>query len=321
MPSREQILEAIRANPKIPAPPQTVFRILEMTRNPETDMAALAEVIGHDGGLTAQLLRQANSALYGFPSPTSSVAAACMRLGLKRIRAAVVNQHVVNGLSNARPPGFRADHYWQAAFATSMAAHDLCGQLLPSRADEASTAGLLCDMGIGLLAYGLANPYKAVLDRWTRDPTANIETIEAGILGITHADVGAAVLTDWKLDPAIVEAVRHHHTPATDDFAGEHGPFARIAAAAVFVARIALDGSNIDWVEGLFSHLDPLTDAADAVVSRLLDDLVQHIQDSAQSMTVELGSTDGMEQNFAEFTGVLPDVGRKMFFRPMVRHE
>ena len=232
MPSREQILEAIRANPKIPAPPQTVFRILEMTRNPETDIAALAEVIGHDGGLTAQLLRQANSALYGFLSPTSSVADACMRLGLKRIRDAVVNQHVVNGLSNARPPGFRADRYWQAAFATSMAAHDLCRQLLPERADEASTAGLLCDMGIGLLAYGLASPYKAVLDRWSRDPTTHSESIEAGILGITHDDVGAAVLTDWKLDTCIIEAVRCHPDTAANDFASEPRPVARLGAAA-----------------------------------------------------------------------------------------
>ena len=321
VPTRNRINEAVRSNPKIPAPPQTVFRILELTSDPEANIKALAEVIGQDGGITAQILRQANSALYGFASPTSSLADACMRLGLKRIRSAVVNQHVVNGLSKARPQGFKPDAYWQAAFATSVAAHDLAGQVLPAMSGDASTAGLLCDVGVGLLTYSVPDAYGPVLTRWLQSPGKELPTLELEILGIGHAEVGATVLGDWKLDAHLIEAVRMHHFDPLADFDGDHGKFARIVASAVLVARIALDGSDMERIERLFAHLDPLTDQADAVVGRLLDELVAHIQQTAESMAVHLGPVDGMKSNFEALAGSLPDLTKKMSFRPMSRPE
>ena len=72
-----QIIEKIRREPKIPAPSQSVLRVLELTKQPDCDLKRVAAIIGRDAGLTGQLLRQANSVLYGFNSPTSSVVTAC----------------------------------------------------------------------------------------------------------------------------------------------------------------------------------------------------------------------------------------------------
>lgn len=317
--ARNRIIEAVRSNPRIPAPPQTVFRILELSKDPEASVKVLADEIGHDGGLTAQILRQANSALYGYSKPTSSVADACMRLGLKRVRSAVVNQHIVNGLGNARPPGFKPDAYWQAAFATSVAAHDLSRQLLPATAEEASTAGLLCDVGIGLMAYSLPGAYGPVLTKWRQSHGRELHALEIEILGISHAEVGATVLADWKLDEHLLHAVRLHHQDPLADLDGEYGKFARIVATAVLVARIALEGSDMELIERLFMHLDPLTKQADAVVARLLDELVTRIQETANAVAVHLGSIEGMKSNFDELTASLPDVAGKMSFRPLAR--
>lgn len=299
-PSREDILAAVRANPKIPAPPQAVSRILEMTRDPDTDITDLAETVSRDSGLTVQLLRQANSALYAFKTPTSSVAVACMRLGLNRIRAAVLNQHIVNGLGEARPPGFEPDRYWQNALAISVAAENLSADIRPAMADEASTAGLLCDIGIGLLAYGFPAQYQPVLDSWMQKPGGGLDRIETQLLGVCHAEVGAAVLSDWKLDAHLVRAVRHHHVGPSELPAGDHGEFGAIVAAAALVARLAFEGSDIERVERLFALLDPLTDHADRVVGRLLDDLVEQIRQSADALAVDLGPTDAIAAGFRE---------------------
>lgn len=319
MDTAQQIIKTIRSNPRIPAPSQTVHRILELTRDPNCDMKKIAGAISHDGGLTAQLLRQANSALFSFPSPTSSVCEACMRLGLKRVRSAVINQHVVNGLGRARPPGFDAHRYWQSALAISVAARDLAEQLASQSAEEACTAGLLCDIGIGLLAFGVPDLYQPVLARQKRSASLPLHVIEAEILGLTHGQVGAAVLTEWKLAPDIILAVRDHHAEASELASPETPALARIIAAATTLSGIALDGAEMDQVERLFVQMEGLTEDADNLVTRLLEDLVTRIQQTADSLSVELGAVEGMAENLQELARGLPDVGANMSFRPMSR--
>ena len=317
MPTAEQIIQQIRQDPKIPAPSQTVFKVLELTKDRECDIGKVAAVISRDGGLTAQLLRQANSALYGFDSPTSSIPDACMRLGLKRVRTAVINQHVVSGLGKARPPGFDANRYWQAAFATSVAAQDLCKELAAASIDDAGTAGLLCDIGVGLMAFGVPGLYGAVLSQASRPPARDLAATERRLLGVTHAEVGAAVLMDWGLDEHVIEAIRFHHMDPLEPAEVELGKFTRIVAAAVTLSGIALDGTDMGAVSVLFGHVDALTSDADGLVSRLLDQLVAHIQGTAQSYAVELGSVDQMQANFDELIRDMPDVGKNMSYRPL----
>lgn len=297
------------------------MKILELTKNPDCEIASVAAVLSHDGGLTGQLLCQANSALYACNTPTSSVAEACVRLGLKRVRAAVVNQHVVNGLGRSKPPGFHAHRYWQSAFAVSVAAKDLSLELLPGATEEAGTAGLLCDIGIGLLAFGVPDLYQGVLGQMTRDASRPLHEIERQTLGLTHAEVGAAVLKNWQIDDGIVQAVRDHHVAPANATARESDRLSRVVAAAVVLSEIALDGPDMDRVVGLFERMDGLCDDSDALVERLLDGLVSHIQKTAESLSVELGSVEEMQENFDDCIRQLPDVSARMSSRPMSRNE
>lgn len=331
MASPQVILETIRKNPKIPAPSQTVTRVLALTKDPNCEFHTVADVISRDGTLTGQILRQANSALFGTAKPTSSVKEACVRLGLRRVRSAVLNDHIVNGLGKARPPGFHPHRYWQGTLATSVAAQDLARYLRPVVAEDASTAGLLCDIGVGLLAYGVPNEYAQVLKQLDGDAGAELHRIEKRTIGITHPEVGAAVLEDWNLERPIIEAVARHHDEPQEDNTGEAdgssddegasaGPLARIVAAAVTCSHIALRGSDLDRVDRLFRQIGTLTHQADALVTRLLDTLVHHIQQTAQGLAVELGNTDEMASNVAQAVEGLPEVTCKMSFKPMDRH-
>jgi len=321
MPRSASILQSVRSSPRIPAPSQAVVKVLELTKDPDCEIASVAAAIGRDGGLTGQLLRQANSALYGCNTPTSSVGEACMRLGLKRVRSAVINQHVVNGLGRSKPHGFDAQRYWQSTFAVSVAAKDLCGELLPGATEEAGTAGLLCDIGIGLLAFGVPDVYQGVLSQQTRAAARPLHEVERLTLGLTHAEVGAAVLEDWQLDRGIIQAVRDHHADPVGDTTQASDRLSRIVAAAVVLSEIALDGSDMERVANLFERMDGLCADSDALVERLLDSLVSHIQETAESLSVELGSVENMQDNFDACIKQLPDVSAQLSYRPMSRNE
>lgn len=319
MQATQSILDRVRANPKVPAPSQAVFRILELTRDENCDVKKVAAAIARDGGLTAQLLRQANSALYGFDRPTSAPAEACLRLGLKRVRSAVINQHIVNGLGGARPPGFDAARYWQSAFAISVGAREICLQLLPADCEDAGTAGLLCDVGVGLLAFGAPQQYQPVLARVSGPAARPLHELEKTLLGTTHAEVGAAVLMDWKIDRKIIDAVRLHHADALDPGFSAAPAFARIIGVAVALSEIALHGSDMDRVTDLFARVEGLTPEPDRLVSSLLDKLVHSIQETAKMFAVELGSMENMQANFDALAGGIPDLGARMSFKPMKR--
>ena len=303
MTNPRQIIEKIRRSPKMPAPSQSVFRVLTLTKNPDCDLNEVARVIGKDAGLTAHLLRLTNSALYGSSAPTSSVVQACVRLGIKRVRSIVLNQEIVSGLTKARPGSFDQHRYWQCAFATSVASQDLCAELMPTRNEEAGTAGLLCDLGIGLMAMVVAPEYRPVLEELRRG--GELHLIEERLLGVTHAQVGAAVLEEWKLDHRIVQAVRDHHlrlaaAPQTDS-----ARFAAIVAAAVTLAEIAMNGTDMDRVAQLFEQMEQVAPRSDALVAKLLDNLVDHIQTTAQAYAVELGETDDLKTNLGEVVAAM----------------
>jgi len=318
--SAQELIERIRRDPKIPAPSHAVFQVLELTRDPNCDVKALAGIISRDGGLTAQLLRQANSALYGFSTTTSSVADACMRLGLKRVRSAVVNQHVVNGLASARPSNFDPHRYWKGALATSVAAKNLAQRFIPGAAEDAGTAGLLCDIGIGLLAFGSPDAYRRVFERVPQTFSREFTDAETALLGVTHAEIGASVLSDWGIEQSIIDAVRlHHHDPLMPSEEEEPALFSRIVAVATTLSAIALDGSDMDSVATLFAHIESIAPEPDEVVSELLETLVLHIQTTADSLAVEIGSVDNMRGNFEQLMNDLPDAGHAMSFRPMSR--
>ncbi len=316
MSSPDDIVKIIRSSPKVPAPSHTVFKILEMTKDENCSAKKVGELIQSDAGLTAQLLQQANSALYGFNSPTSSPQEACVRLGMKRVRSAVINKHIVNGLGKARPEGFDANRYWQGTLAVSVAAKDLCQQLLPARSEDAGTAGLLCDIGIGMLAFGVPKEYTPVLVQQanTGDP---LHRVERRILQIWHGEVAQKILQDWKLDAHILTAVQNHHYDLWEMAAEKPETFSRIVAAAVTLSEIALDGSDMDRVSSLFAQVDALSKNADSIVNKMMEGLVTRIQQTAESFSVELGSVADMQANFDDLSTAIPDVGARMSFTPM----
>ncbi len=316
----DRILKIIRQTPRVPAPSQVVSKILSLTRDPSCNFSTVAELIQRDSALTVELLRQANSALFAGAKVTSSVKDACVRLGLKRVRTVAINDHIVSGMGKACPPGFHPHSYWQAALATSVAARQLARELLPAELDDASTAGLLVDVGIGLLAYGVPDVYQDVLGQMSGCLSADIEAIELRIVGITHSEVAAAVLEDWKLDAHLIEAVRLHHRGKSDDAESVPSQLSQIVGAAATCSQIALGGSDMEMVERLFDQIGALHPKPDELVGRLLDDLVNHIQKAAEDLTVELGETEQMATNFERAAKNLPGVGATMSFRPMGRH-
>jgi putative nucleotidyltransferase with HDIG domain len=209
----DQIDRQIKTFPGMPGVALTLLALVDDT---DVTVNRIEAVLRQDPGLTANLLRLANSAYFGIPSKVGSVKQAVVLLGLKRVVQMVVAA-CTNAVLDRSVPGYDlpAGELWRHSLAVSVAAEGLVRELSITGAEEIFTAALLHDVGKIILGQFVREDYPKI-ERALAQGVA-FETAEAIVLGIDHAEAGARVLSKWALPADIVHAVRWHHAPEKSD--------------------------------------------------------------------------------------------------------
>ena len=193
----------------LPPSPALLPKLLPKLSDVDTNFDEVVQIIALDPALTSKLLQICNSAYFGQESEVNSVADAVNRVGYQAVYLLVA---MINGSScfpYPSPAGVDAAKLWRhsvtAAFNSKFVAESagLDGNML-------FTAGLLHDLGKVILGQEQL-PAAAELFRGPSDATSIARETE--IFGCDHAEVGAALLEQWKLPPQIITAVRFHHQP------------------------------------------------------------------------------------------------------------
>jgi HD-like signal output (HDOD) protein len=83
----DQILSKVKSFPTMPEAGAKMLGVLE---KPDTEISDIEEILRYDPGLTANILKLANSAYFGIPSKIGSLEQAVMVLGFKRLKQLVV---------------------------------------------------------------------------------------------------------------------------------------------------------------------------------------------------------------------------------------
>jgi putative nucleotidyltransferase with HDIG domain len=197
--------------------PAVVHKVLELTADPKSSAADLAEAVSSDPVISAKLVHTANSAFFGLVHKTSDIQGAIARLGMKNVRNAVTGLSVKGLLGpHVEVPGFSRLRVWQHSVATAIFCELLCAASREPRvrelASEAFLAGLVHDIGI-ILEDQYAGTRLADLakEAWTdRKP---LHSLESGSLGFDHQDLGSAVLRKWRFPAQLADAIARHHRP------------------------------------------------------------------------------------------------------------
>ena len=191
---------------RLPAQPIAALRVLELVEDPSSSAAELARLIETDPALSARVIRLANAPYYGLARKVASASRAVVLLGFSTVRALAVSAACSLIVEEGRlgPPG-----YWSHSIATAAAA-SVGARHLPLQPSEASSAGLLHDLGGALLFRQDAKSYGEV-NRLVKEQSIDLLSAEHQVFGTTHAEAGAAVLDAWRFPPPFVQAVATHH--------------------------------------------------------------------------------------------------------------
>lgn len=194
---------------ELPTLPTVLNSILDALAEPDTSALDLGRLIAADQSLSATLLRQANSAYYGFYRTISSVPNAVVVLGFRDVQNLVLTASVFRAFPS-EGSAYNRSQLWRHSLATAMLCERLAKALRFSPDATFFSAGLLHD--IGKVALDSIYP-KAVSEIVTRarDERRPVRAIEKEVFGLDHAEVGGVLAEHWNLPTALAEGIRWHH--------------------------------------------------------------------------------------------------------------
>ena len=208
------VVAAIGGLEAFPRPPVTVQALEKVLADPDAGVIAVAAVITRDAALTARLLRAVNSSFFGVGRQVTRVDAAVNFMGVSLVRAITLVDGATRSF-NVAPDVLDLDEWNMHAVRVAASARDITLAMCPNDralADEAFLAGLLHDVGQVVLA-GVAPLVWQQLERLARAERLPLQEVEQRHGRVSHALVGAYLLSLWGLPSSVVEAVAFHHTP------------------------------------------------------------------------------------------------------------
>ena len=203
--------EFTNLNLKLPSPPTVLSRLLRMLAEDRSSAADLADVILEDPGLTARVLRVANSPFYNFSNKIETVSHAIALLGCRTIRILCASESFL-AIFPRRKGNFAALflNYCRHSLATALLAKIMAEEMsLPIDSEKVFIAGLLHDIGKPVLWYNFleeGGTYHELIGRGLSEREAEILAY-----GADHTEIGAWVAGEWGLDSDLAKTMAHHH--------------------------------------------------------------------------------------------------------------
>ncbi len=194
----------------LPSLPHAVTRLLEASLENSASLKGIADIAANDPGLTSQILRLANSPLFGQGGKVVSLPQAVVNLGLQSVRNIAISLSVYESFTDiAEVPNFSLANFWWHSLCTGVCARNLAARIGYEHPDEAFIAGLLHD--IGQLFMLRANPEACNDIIQEARSGRTLVKAERAVWGRDHAQMGADLLENWGLPPMVCDAVRYHH--------------------------------------------------------------------------------------------------------------
>ena len=214
--------------------PEVYYRVDALLDDPNTTNEQLAELIEFDVGLTARLLRVVNSAYFGRPARIDRITTAVGMMGRLALRDLLLATVAVEAFSGVSTRLIDMSTFWFHSVYAGVIARQLAARCHVLHPERLFVAGMLHDLGAMAIYQVCPNEAQQIL---TDAPhtDAGVYEHENEVLGFTHADVGAALFTAWKLPAPLIAATAFHHVPERAD---EHA----LEAALVHLANSFTNG-------------------------------------------------------------------------------
>jgi HD-like signal output (HDOD) protein len=232
---------------QVPPCPELLTRLRAAMAPREPDLQAVARVAEADVAMAATLIRNANGAAFAGLPPVQSVGQAMLRLGLGA-SATLMTAFLVRHALPVRSPALRG--FWEDSTRKAAAMGWLAAQLPGVSIELAHGVGLFSHVGQPVLMQSVRGYAGTLAEAAARRDRPMVATENANHR-TDHAVAGALTARAWRMDGALVAAVRLHHSfevlGSADTEAEVQTLVALLLVAETLLRRHAGRTPDADW--------------------------------------------------------------------------
>jgi putative nucleotidyltransferase with HDIG domain len=196
-------------------------RALLLVNKSEVSIQELVDVVKFDPGITANILRIANSAYFGLRREIHSLHQALLLLGTQELLKIIIASGATRLFANAAPGYFsERQGLWRHSVSCALMA-DLLGREL-TLADRTTcfTAGLLHDIGKIVLSLFVDQKFPEIM-ALVESQGVSFHMAEKRVLGIDHAEIGGEMARIWDFPDRLRQVIVYHHLGKPEAFADD----------------------------------------------------------------------------------------------------
>jgi len=303
--SRNKIFTRLESLDVISSPPSVLQEVLGLLDKEDSSSTRLSKVILKDPGLTARVLKVANSSFYGYRGQVKNINQAIMILGQNVVKYLVLSISIYNQVST-KDSGNEKEYnrLWQHFLETASISRNIALSTMYGMEEEAYVAGLLHDFGRMFFLRFFPKEVDQV-NKTIKDGKFIIEA-ERSVLQTDHQEVGEFIARKWNLPKTLTETIGNHHI----DNKKEIGALPFLTKAVILADSLSAAGQespqNLEAASARVELIDGCTES-------LGIDLA-NIKKFYSSVSLEvLGSAEGMDIDVGDALQYLSKINTEIF--------
>ena len=287
----------LKAQLDFPSPSRVATEILALARDPDIEMAKVAQAVGRDPAMAAKILRIANSAFFSQRRPSQNLRQALIVIGLNAALTLALSFSLVSTFRSLRPQGIEYPRFWRRALLAATAARAFGQITRTANEEDLFLAGLLQDMGV------------LAIDRVVRDFYCKLPagadhhawmTCELAALANDHAYYTHLILSTWNVPERICGAIRYSHTPESVSADSDEGRLVRCLAIGSDLAEAVLDPNHSGSLATFARRAQELLSLSDEDISSVITRVLQLIPETEELYETSILPGDAAETLLAE---------------------
>lgn len=244
----EIIEDIIRNIEYFPDRPGAAYEILAQIDRPGTGMDDILKILEYDIAVTTNILKFANSGMFGGCHNINSVKQALECIGIEPLKELITmsaSTDIFAGGTGHTGYETGLGELRRHSQAAAVISRHLV-PYIPSDSDGQIAAGLftaclLHDVGKLILSRYVGEHDQKIKDL-VSETHCDFAEAEKTVIGMTHAEVGARILEKWHFPGQLVTAARYHHQPE----AVPHHTLTHFVSLANSIAMIIGYATGID---------------------------------------------------------------------------
>lgn len=205
------IAQSIKSLPPLS---QSIIDINKIHADPESSVMDLAKVIEGDPMILANLLKAANSPLYGFAKDIHKASQAVSLFGMNMTRSIALSQAVRKLLNvDMQPYGISSEKFAELCELQASCMRLWYTKIDKSKAEKLYLASFLQETGKILIANAIIQEEESTAFYSELELTNNVTEVEKMYLQTSSSKVTAKVFEYWNFDADFVQMIHYADTP------------------------------------------------------------------------------------------------------------